>query len=170
MWITHAALSPLDHKVSTYSHTCQRHISTPSPCALACLTVGLELFLQVDAESGQLAPFIQLLNVDTCNRTGPAVPIRLTTSTNSSIVLFPDGTNESVGDISVRPLSCSDSHTQVYAVLVSSPENYTLFGEMVNSMLPISCIIVPVPSESLAYSTACVACKHLTCLIASHHF
>ena len=132
--------------------------------------VGLELFMDVDSESGQLAPFVQLLNVDTCNRAGPAVPIRLTTSTNSTIVLFPDGTNEKLGDISMRPLNCSDNHTQVYAVFVSSPEDYTLYGEMVNSLLPVSCIIVPVPSELSAYSTARVACKHLTCLIASHHF
>ena len=162
MWnclIKHAVLSPLGHKVSICSHTCQRcpientAVSNPSPCALACLTVGLELFLQVDAESGQLAPFIQLLNVDTCNRTGPAVPIRLTTSTNLSIFLFPNGSNETVGDISMWPLRCSENHTQVYGVSVPSLETYTLTGELVGTLLPISHIVVPVSGESFVLFT-----------------
>ena len=111
-------------------------------------SVGLELFLQMDAESGQLAPFVRLLNVVTCNRMGPAVPIRLSTSINLSIVLFPDGTNETVGDISVRPLRCSENHTQVYGVSVSSLETYTLYGELVDILLPISHIVVPISGES----------------------
>ena len=110
------------------------------------LFIGLELFLEKEP-AGQLAPFVRLLNVDTCNRIGPAVPIRLSTSAKSSIVLFPDGRNETVGDISVQPLSCSDNHTQVYRVFVPSPEEYTLYGKLVNTLLPINCIVVPVSSE-----------------------
>lgn len=112
------------------------------------LCVGLGLFAQVDAETGQLIPFVQLLHVDTCSRIGPAIPIRLSTSMNSSIILYPDGSNETVGDISVQPMPCNDSHTQVYRVSVSSAENYNLYGKMmINSLLPISCIFVPVSGE-----------------------
>ena len=110
------------------------------------LFIGLELFLEKEPWSGQLAPFVRLLNVDTCNRTGPAVPIRLSTSTNSSIVLFPDGRNETVGDILVLPLSCSDNHTQVYRVFVPSPEEYTLCGGIL-SLMPLRCIYVPALGE-----------------------
>ena len=111
--------------------------------------VGLGLFVQVDAETGQHTPFVQLLHVDTCSRIGPAIPIRLSTSMNSSIILHPDGSNETVGDISVQPLPCNDNHTQVYRVSVSSAGNYSLYGQMmINSLLPVSCIFVPVSGKS----------------------
>ena len=98
--------------------------------------------------AGELTPFVRLVNVDSCTRSGPAVPIRLSTSTNSSITLHPDGSSESDGGISVWPLPCNDSHTQVYRVSVISTENYTLYGEIPNALLPTSCIFVTVPSKS----------------------
>ena len=97
--------------------------------------------------AGELTPFVWLVNVDSCNRNGPAVPIRLSTSTNSFITLHPDGTIESDGDISMWPLPCNDSHTQVYRVSVISTENYTLYGEILNALLPTSCIFVHVQSK-----------------------
>lgn len=105
----------------------------------------------MDAESGQLTPFVQLLNVDRCSGVGPAVPIRLSTSTNLSIVLHPDGNSEIAGNISVQQFPCNDSHTQVYGLSVNSAEDYTLYGEIVNALLPTSCIFIPVSGESLAH-------------------
>ena len=98
--------------------------------------------------AGELTPFVRLVNVDSCNRSGPAVPIRLSTSTNSFITLHPNGSSESDGDISVQSLPCNDSHTQVYRVSVISTENYTLYGEIPNALLLTSCIFVHVPSKS----------------------
>ena len=108
----------------------------------------------------ELTPFVQLLNVDSCNRSGPAVPIRLSTSTNSFITLHPNGSSKSDGDISVWPLPCNDSHTQEYRVSVISTENYTLYGEILNALLPTSCIFVPVPSKSSLRSAVVYFIRH----------
>lgn len=108
--------------------------------------VGLEFFSEVI--SRQHTPFLRLLNVDACRSdTGPAVPIRLSTSANASITLHSDGNSEMVGDISVWPLPCADSHTQVYGVSVTSADDYTLCGEIINSLLPIACVLVPASGE-----------------------
>lgn len=122
------------------------HRSVVSECILIFLFAGLELFSEIIA--GQHAPFVRLLNVDSCTRVRPAVPITLTTSTNASITLHPDGGSETVGDISVLPLPCNDSHTQVYRVTVSASENDTLYGEIVDALLPTGCILIPVSGES----------------------
>ena len=110
--------------------------------------VGLNVSCQVDPTTGQLTSSVQLLNVDTCSRVGPAVPIRLSTSLNSSITLYPDGRNETVGDISVHSLPCRDNHTQVYSLSVPFPRDYTVTADILLALLPKSCILVTKSSKS----------------------
>ena len=79
---------------------------------LFIFSIGLELISKVDPNPGQLTPFIKLLNVMTCDSEGPAIAFKLNISTNAFIILYPDGSSETEGGISVRPLSCNDNHTQ----------------------------------------------------------
>ena len=95
---------------------------------------------------------MQLLNVDTCSRVGPVVAIGLSTSANSSIVLHPDGSSETVGNISVQQFPCNESHTQMYRLSVTTTEDYTLYGEIIDALLPTSCIHIPVLGESPAHA------------------
>ena len=90
-------------------------------------------------------------NIDKCDRSGPDVPILLRASTDASIALHPDGSNETVGDISVQPLPCSDNHTQVYRVSIPSTEDYILCGEILFALLPKRCIAVNASSKLSAY-------------------
>ena len=107
-----------------------------------CIFVGLLISCQMDPETGQVSPFVQLTNVDTCDRSGPEVPIKLTTSANTSITFHPDGYMSVDGDISVQSLPCSDNHTQEYKVTVNSTENYNFTGEIISALLPKCCVLV----------------------------
>lgn len=101
----------------------------------------------MDVESGHLTSQVQL-HVDRCTRVGPAVPIKLTTSTDATATLNPGGRNDISGDISVRPLDCKDSRTQEYEVFVNSTEDYTLTAEIGLALLRKSCILVTGASKS----------------------
>ena len=124
-------------------------------------SLELDLSLVKDSQSGQEISVLRLLNVDRCNRNGPAVPIKLSTSTNASITMHPDGHNVTVGDISVQPLPCNDSHTQEYEVTVPSTEDYTVSAEILFALLPKKCIVVHVSSKSLAFSLVVLCSTHV---------
>ena len=114
---------------------------------LLFIFVGLNLSCQVDPKTGQLKPFVQLLNIDTCSRVGPAVSINISTSMNSFITLYTNGSNKTMGDISLQPLPCSDSHTQVWGVSVPFTANYTVTADITLALLPKSCILVSESSK-----------------------
>ena len=95
-----------------------------------------------------------------CNRVGPAVPVKLTTPTNSSIVLHPEGSNETMGHIAVQHLPCNDNHTQEYEVSVSSTEDFTLSAEIVFALLPKTCIVVRASSKPTVFSLACTTLQY----------
>ena len=117
---------------------------------------GLNVSCQVDPSTKQLTSFVQLRNVDTCSRVGPAIPIRLSTSLNSSIVLLPDGSNETVGSISVQPLPCSGNHTQEYILSVPFSGIYTVTADIPHALLPKSCLLVNECSKSFVDQLCCV--------------
>ena len=117
---------------------------------------GLNVSCQIDPTTKQLTTFVQLLNVDTCSRVGPVIPIRLSTSLNSSITLFSDGTSETVGSISVEPLPCSDNHTQAYILSVPFSGIYTITADIPHGLLPKTCILVNNCSTSFVDQLCCV--------------
>ena len=125
---------------------------------LLIIFVGLNVSCQVDSTTGQLSSSVQLHNIDKCSgRVGPTVPIRMSTSLNSSVTLFSDGRNESVGDISVQSLPCNDSNAQVYSVYVPFPHTtYTITAEILHALLPKSFILVTNSSKS--YVDSIVLC------------
>ena len=53
-----------------------------------------------------------------------------------------------VGDISVKSLPCSESHTQEYKVSVPFTGNYTVTAHIPDTLLPKSCILVLESSKS----------------------
>lgn len=118
--------------------------------------VGLNISCQLDPTTKQFTSSVQLCNVDTCSRVGPAIPIRLSTSLNSSITLFSDGSNETVGSISVQPLPCSDNHTQEYILSVPFSGIYTITADIPHALLPKTCILVDECSKSFVDQLCCV--------------
>ena len=109
--------------------------------------------------------------MDICNRSGPEVPIRITTSTNTSVTLHPSDNNKTKGDIAVWQLQCSHNRTseQVYKVVVESTENYTVSAEILFSLLPQQCIVVYVSSKSFSFSHICHFSSIFTCLMRHIH-
>ena len=118
---------------------------------ITIIFVGLNVSCQVDPTTGQLSSTVQLLHIDKCTgQVRPTVPIRMSTSVNSYVTLFSDGRNETVGDISVQSLSCSDNHSQVYNVSVPFPHTtYTITAEILHALLPKCFFSVTDSSKSL---------------------
>ena len=123
---------------------------------LLIIYVGINASCQVDPTTEQSSLSVQLLNIDKCSgRDGPAVPIMMSTSINSSVTLFSDGRNKTVGDISVQSLPCSDNHSQMYSVSMPFPHTaYTITAEILHALLPKSCILVTNSSKSYVFNCA----------------
>ena len=135
----------------TYSAFCFVQLQNNCTVTVIIIFVGLNVSCQVDPTTGQLSSSVQLLNVDKCSgKVGPAVPIRMSTSVNSSVTLHCDGQNETVGDISVQSLPCNNNNTQVYNVSVPFPNTtYTITAEIRDALLPKCFFRVTNSSKSL---------------------
>lgn len=103
---------------------------------------GLKLSYEWNRNQTKATVYMHILNAMQCNSMRPDVDVRLNTSLDSSIEFFSNGSNKIMGNLSVHPLFCNDSHTQVLRVSVHSTENFTVMGEIVNALLSPICINV----------------------------
>ena len=102
-------------------------------------------------------PILQIQN-DSCTRSAPSVPIRVSACTNASTVLYPDGRNETFGDISLLRLPCNDDNILKYEVIVNSNMVCAFKVKIINGTQPEICFLRTVSGEQLVGSGNVLHC------------